>query len=116
MPVMHALNPDGTPSCPRGYPCVVEERRDERRQLLSLTRDGWATPRGIPQPPPDGALVRIGDDPEPAFRYERLPVLDASGEVVATRCEWVDLRERRRAEREAAHIAAAKAARKKGAQ
>jgi len=110
MPVMHALNPDGTPACPRGYPWVVEERRDEARQLLALTREAWATRKGVPQPPPDGAMVRIGDDPEPAYRYERLPVLDASGEVVATRCEWVDLRIRRRAEQEAAHIEAAKAA------
>ncbi len=88
---------------------AVPPKRDETRQLLTLTRMAWSTRRGLPQPPPEGATARYVGAADPAFRYERVPVL-VDGEVVGTKCVWVDLRIRRREEDEARHIEAARRA------
>ncbi len=106
MPTVTPYNPDGTRQISGPGSRQPYTRENETRAIASALK-AWWTRKGIPVLPPEGAELEV--DGVRALRYERVPVIE-DGEVVATRLEWVDLRERRRQEEEARHLAAAKAA------
>ena len=99
--------PEGAPMLDAAGKPLEYERRDERRAVLSCKK-AWWHPRSDPDPaknaPPEGAQIHI--DGALALRFERVPVFDeATGEVISTRLDWVDLRIRAKAEAEAKALA-----------
>lgn len=120
MPIATPHHPDGSPVChpgawrhqpgEAGVP-LVYDRATEERALISAAK-AWWHPKALDPAlslPPVGALIRV--DGVDARRWDTIPVLDAAGEIVDVRYDWVDVRAERAAAERAAAVQALKAQR-----
>lgn len=113
MPIATCFMPDGSPVChDNGRPLEYDRPTPERARLSALkawwpgSKNGTYKESKDLDPakmlPPVGAVIAL--DGAPAWRWERLPVFDAKGELVGTRLGWADLALAAKAEEEAREL------------
>lgn len=110
MPLATAFNPDGSPVCAADGVPLTYLRDTEDRAFRSALRSWWPVGKlakhGLGPTwgqAPEGAEIRM--EGAAWRRFELVPVLNAAGETVDAKLDWVDIRARAAADDKAGRLA-----------